>query len=86
MTDFHSTFDGRTLEHFLRKLLRHRQPGQRLVVVLDKTRYHHARVLAPFLKASRHVLRLLFLPPYSPDLNPIERVWKLARRLCPYST
>jgi len=23
-----------------------------------------------------------FLPPYSPDLNPIERVWKLTRRLC----
>jgi transposase len=24
---------------------------------------------------------LLFLPAYSPDLNPIERVWKLTRRL-----
>jgi len=23
-----------------------------------------------------------FLPPYSPKLNPIERVWKLTRRLC----
>jgi hypothetical protein len=23
-----------------------------------------------------------FLPPYSPDLNPIERVWKLTRRQC----
>ena len=23
-----------------------------------------------------------YLPPYSPDLNPIERVWKLTRRLC----
>ena len=23
-----------------------------------------------------------FLPPYSPQLNPIERVWKLTRRLC----
>ncbi len=23
-----------------------------------------------------------FLPPYSPDLNPIERVWKLVRRTC----
>jgi transposase len=25
---------------------------------------------------------LSYLPPYSPDLNPIERVWKLTRRLC----
>ena len=23
-----------------------------------------------------------YLPPYSPDLNPIERVWKFTRRLC----
>jgi len=23
-----------------------------------------------------------FLPPYSPELNPIERVWKLTRRQC----
>jgi hypothetical protein len=26
--------------------------------------------------------RLDFLPPYSPELNPIERVWKLTRKLC----
>ena len=25
---------------------------------------------------------LNFLPPYSPELNPIERVWKLTRRRC----
>ncbi len=24
---------------------------------------------------------VVFLPPYSPELNPIERVWKLTRRL-----
>src|SRR3954464_9678192 len=29
-----------------------------------------------------HNFRLDFLPPYSPELNPIERVWKLTRRLC----
>jgi len=26
--------------------------------------------------------RLDYLPPYSPDLNPIERVWQLTRKLC----
>ncbi len=25
---------------------------------------------------------LNYLPPYSPELNPIERVWKLTRRQC----
>ncbi|MGH8656391.1 MAG: transposase, partial [Gammaproteobacteria bacterium] len=37
--------------------------------------------LQPWLNQRRKRLTLLFLPPYSPDLNPIERVWKLARRL-----
>jgi transposase len=30
-------------------------------------------------------IKLDFLPPYSPDLNPIERVWKLTRRLCTHN-
>ena len=49
--------------------------------VLGNARYHHARALCPCLHRHRQQLTLLFLPPYSPELNPIERVWKLARRL-----
>jgi hypothetical protein len=26
-----------------------------------------------------------YLPPYSPELNPIEQVWKLTRRQCPHN-
>ncbi|MFH0990955.1 MAG: transposase, partial [bacterium] len=33
----------------------------------------------------RHVLRLDFLPPYSPELNTVERVWKLTRTLCTHN-
>ena len=33
----------------------------------------------------RCILTLLFLPPYSPQLVPIERVWKLARRLATHN-
>lgn len=31
------------------------------------------------------MIQLDFLPPYSPELNPIERVWKLTRRLCTHN-
>ncbi|MBU6398991.1 MAG: transposase, partial [Verrucomicrobia bacterium] len=44
--------------------------------------YHHATGLNGWLNANRDILELLYLPPYSPDLNPIERVWKLLRELC----
>ena len=31
-------------------------------------------------------IELLFLPPYSPNLNLIERLWKLVKKECLYST
>jgi len=33
----------------------------------------------------RRWLKLDFIPPYSPELNPIERVWKLTRRICTHN-
>jgi len=74
-------FDAVTFETFLKKLLRQRSRGRRMVIVLDNARYHHAILLKPLLRKYRTVLSLLFLPPYSPQLAPIERVWKLARRM-----
>ena len=78
-------FEQRGFEWFLRQLLRHRRRGKRMVVVVDNAGYHHARQLQPFLHRVRHLLTLLFLPPYSPQLAPIERVWKLARRLATHN-
>ena len=78
-------FDALTFEAFLKQLLRHRARGRRLVVVLDNARYHHAVLLAPLRRKYRRVLTLLFLPPYSPHLAPIERVWKLARRMATHN-
>ena len=78
-------FDALTFEAFLKKLLRHRSRGKRMVIVLDNAKYHHAVLLAPLLRRYRKVLSLLFLPPYSPQLAPIERVWKLARRLATHN-
>jgi transposase len=56
--------------------------GRRVVVITDNANYHHASLHKAWrLKHARH-FQLDFLPPYSPDLNPIERVWKLTRRVC----
>lgn len=78
-------FDPVTFERFLKKPLRHRSRGKRMVVVLDNARYHHAVLLKSLLWKHRRVLSLLFLPPYSPQLAPIERVWKLARRMATHN-
>lgn len=56
--------------------------ARRVVVISDNARYHHARLHQEWRQQCSQRFALDFLPPYSPELNPIERVWKLTRRLC----
>lgn len=85
VTAFEPKFNAESFQRFLARLLRHGRRGRRIVLILDNAKYHHARVLQPWLHKRRKGLRLLFLPPYSPELNPIERVWKLTRRLATHN-
>ncbi|OYV92788.1 MAG: hypothetical protein B7Z60_10145, partial [Ferrovum sp. 37-45-19] len=78
-------FDATTFLSFLKQLLRHQRKNTLTVIVLDNARWHHARLLTPWLTKHRDRIRLDFLPPYSPELNPIERVWKLTRTICTHN-
>src|SRR6266536_825964 len=69
--------DAEFVCRLLRKL-RKANPGKRLLVVLDNARYQRARSVRAL--AQRLRIRLLFLPPYSPNLNLIERFWKFLRK------
>ena len=48
---------------------------------IDNARYHHAKMHKKWREKVSCNFILEYLPPYSPELNPIERVWKLTRRL-----
>ena len=48
------------------------EPG-RLVVIWDNAPCHTAKVVKA--KAAELGIELVYLPGYSPDLNPIERLW-----------
>lgn len=50
--------------------------GRKVWLVLDNASWHHAKSL------QRHHIRTLFLPPYSPDLNPSERLWQHLKGHC----
>ncbi|MNF88878.1 Integrase core domain protein [compost metagenome] len=67
-------YDAEVFLTFLQKVVA-RYPGEKLVIVLDNARIHHAKLIQPFLEEHATVLELLFLPPYSPELNPIEGLW-----------
>jgi hypothetical protein len=44
-------------------------------MVLDNAKIHHSKILQPFLQEHEEQLTLVFLPPYSPNLNLVERIW-----------
>jgi transposase len=54
-----------------------------ITLVLDNARYQKCRIVA--LLASQLNIELLFLPPYSPNLNLIERLWKFVKKEVLYS-
>ena len=43
------------------------------IIVMDNMRSHHAKIVKQVLDESE--INDLYLPPYSPDLNPIEKMW-----------
>lgn len=44
-------------------------------VFVDNARYHHAKLVRAWLERPGCRVRLHFIPPYCPHLNPIERLW-----------
>jgi transposase len=50
--------------------------GRPVFLIMDNSQVHRANILKEYAEASNGKLTLFFLPPYSPDLNPDEWVWK----------
>jgi len=82
LTRSFAIFNAMTFFEFLKYLLERTYRKRVIHMILDNSRYHHAKLLQPWLDEHKGEIVLEFLPPYSPELNPIERVWKLTRRLC----
>ena len=49
-------------------------PAKIINLVVDNASWHKSKELQPFLESNKR-LNLIYLPPYSPDLNPIEKLW-----------
>jgi len=60
-----------------------RYHDRHIVIVLDNARYQRCRLVPQ--TAERLHIRLLFLPPYSPNLNLIERLWKFVKKKALYN-
>lgn len=54
-----------------------------ITIILDNAAYQKCKIV--FEKAEELDIELLYLPPYSPNLNLIERLWKFVKKDCLYS-
>ena len=78
MLEFHEHSKKEDVREFL-QTIRRMNPDADLVIILDNFRSHHADKTREYAELNR--IDLVFLPPYSPDLNPIEFIWKSIRRI-----
>lgn len=67
----------------LLKELAIRYYDRHIIVVLDNARYQRCRFVLQ--TAERLHIQLIFLPPYSPNLNLIERLWKFVKKKVLYN-
>jgi transposase len=58
--------------------LKSEMPDKPISIVLDNARYQHCNLIKNLAQSLD--ITLLFLPPYSPNLNLIERVWKFTKK------
>ena len=76
--------------HFLDYLMMQVYPNSEVVLVMDNAPYHRSKMVAAALSLFEHRLRVLWLPPYCPVLNLIERFWRhmkdLATANCLFKT
>jgi transposase len=78
----YKTIDADAIIDFFKELEKESKAGV-IHVILDNARAHKNRKLETYLQTSR--IKLHYLPPYSPNLNPIERLWKIFREITLYN-
>ena len=67
----------RFVDYLKTTLLPKLKPGD--IVVMDNLCSHHVKAVAEFFAGTS--FRLVYLPPYSPDLNPIEKMWSKVKSI-----
>jgi transposase len=74
ITSQYETINAVSVMNFMDKI-REKYNAKTVHLILDQSGYHRSSLVAEYsLKLN---IKLHFLPPYSPNLNPIERLWKV---------
>jgi hypothetical protein len=65
-------FDAEKLIEFLAALIK--DAGKKVFLILDNLRVHHSKIVKAWVSERQDQIELFYLPSYSPQLNPEERL------------
>lgn len=75
--------NGETLKAFVLQLCAAYPNASAIHLILDNAGYHKSEEFLKFIATTK--IKIHYLPPYSPNLNPIERVWKIMHENTTYN-
>ena len=70
-----NSVDARYFKRFI-CYLKYQMQNEKIILICDNASFHKARWLTEWVKSQSSWLKVEFLPAYSPDFNPIERLWR----------
>ena len=77
--DFYVAQNSLTFSFFLKDLFDWLKPNKKYVLILDNAGFHKTEVVRGLLEEQSKWIVVEYLPPYSPELNPIETCWKVTK-------
>ena len=75
---YDDTLNAQSTIKLLRKIQAKHPLASNIYMIIDNARYYKCHLVKEYLVDSK--IKLIFLPPYSPNLNLIERLWKFFRK------
>jgi transposase len=76
--DFTHSVNSESVIRLMEQLIENNPDAQTIYIILDNASYYHSKEVEEYRKKLGKI-KFLFLPPYSPNLNLIERLWKFLK-------
>ena len=77
--EFYDAQNSLTFRHFLRQVIKRLSRKKKYVFILDNAGFHKTQPVKNLLDEYSPFISVEYLPPYSPELNPIETNWRVTK-------
>lgn len=79
LLDYADSVNAQSTQRLLEQILKKNKNKSEIYLISDNARYYRNKELQEFLRKHQKI-KWIFLPPYSPNLNLIERLWRFMKR------